>query len=75
MLFLAIKVSIHTYIFPGYKSFQMLAFAFITFVLSVFSELFKLPHFMDWRGAGLGTLILFGLYLLSLKENDYYDKE
>jgi len=64
MIFLAIKVAVHTFIFPGIDSARIFGVCGLVFVLSGISAILGVPSLKDWRGALAGTIIAGIMYLI-----------
>ena len=64
MIFLAIKVAVHTFIFPGVDSARIFIVCALVFSLSGISAILSVPSLKDWRGALLGTVIAGVMFLI-----------
>lgn len=73
MIFVSIKISVHTFIFPGYKSWTMAMFAGILTLLALLAKAVGWLNFVDWRGAAIATVILSLLHFVGRKDDDQHD--
>ena len=64
MIFLAIKVAVHTFIFPGVDSARIFAVCGLVFILSGISAVLGVPSLKDWRGALVGTTVAGIMFLI-----------
>lgn len=64
MIFLAIKVAVHTFIFPGADSARIFTVCSLVFILSGISAILGVPSLKDWRGALLGAVIAGIMFLI-----------
>lgn len=64
MFFLAIKVAVHTFIFPGADSARIFIVCTLVFILSGISAILNVPSLKDWRGALIGAAIAGILFLI-----------
>jgi uncharacterized BrkB/YihY/UPF0761 family membrane protein len=64
MIFLAVKVAVHTFIFPGADSARIFIVCALVFALSGISAILNVPSLKDWRGALAGAVIAGVLFLI-----------
>jgi uncharacterized membrane protein HdeD (DUF308 family) len=70
MIFLAIKVAVHTFIFPGIDSARIFIVCALVFCLSGISAILDVPSLKDWRGALAGTVIAGIIFLIGRRRKN-----